>query len=46
MKVLANIPMDPAMAEAMDKGQMENLEQNYLVPVADAILEHEKNKKK
>ena len=42
MKVLAQIPMDPAMAQAMDQGAVENLEHNYLDPVADQILEHEK----
>jgi Mrp family chromosome partitioning ATPase len=46
VNVLANIPMDPAMAEAMDKGEMENIERNYLEPVADYILDYEKNKKK
>ena len=46
VSVLANIPMDPAMAEAMDKGEMENIERNYLEPVADYILDYEKNKKK
>ena len=42
MKILAQIPMDPAMAAAMDEGTMENLDHNYLEPVADAILAHEK----
>ena len=42
VKVLAQIPMDPAMATAMDQGAVENLEKNYLEPVADAILAHEK----
>ena len=42
VKVLAQIPMDPAMAQAMDQGAVENLEHNYLDPVADQILEHEK----
>ena len=42
VKVLAQIPMDPAMAQAMDQGAVENLAHNYLDPVADQILEHEK----
>lgn len=42
VKILAQIPMDPAMAAAMDEGTMENLDHNYLEPVADAILAHEK----
>lgn len=42
VKVLAQIPMDPAMATAMDQGTVESLEKNYLEPVADAILAHEK----
>ena len=46
VSVLARIPLDPAMAEAMDKGEMENIEKNYLEPVADYILDYEKNKKK
>ena len=41
VKVLAQIPMDPAMAAAMDQGAMETMEHNYLEPVADAILSHE-----
>ena len=41
VKVLAQIPMDPAMAAAMDQGAMETREHNYLEPVADAILAHE-----
>ena len=42
VKILAQIPMDPAMAAAMDEGTMDNLDHNYLEPVADAILAHEK----
>jgi Mrp family chromosome partitioning ATPase len=41
VKILAQIPMDPAMAQAMDSGSVENLEKNYLDPVADMILEFE-----
>ena len=41
VQVLAQIPMDPAMADAMDKGAVEELEGSYLTPVADKILEHE-----
>ena len=41
VKILAQIPMDPAMAAAMDGGNVEGLEKNYLEPVADMILEHE-----
>lgn len=39
--VLAQIPMDPAMAEAMDKGAVEELEGGYLNAVADKILAKE-----
>ena len=39
--VLARIPFDPAMAEAMDGGKMENQEHNYLEGVAQAILDRE-----
>ena len=46
VSVLARIPLDPAMAEAMDKGEMENIEKNYLEPGADYVLEYEKNRKK
>ncbi len=42
VKILAQIPMDHTMAEAMDKGAVEELEGKYLTPVADAILAHEK----
>ncbi|MDO4515698.1 MAG: Mrp/NBP35 family ATP-binding protein [Bacillota bacterium] len=41
VEILAQIPMDPAMAEAMDKGAVEELEGSYLTPVADKILSHE-----
>ena len=41
LQVLARIPMDPAVAEAMDQGAVEDLKNNYLVPVADAILAYE-----
>ena len=41
VKILAQIPMDPAMAQAMDSGSVEHLEKNYLDPVADKILEFE-----
>ena len=39
--VLARIPFDPAMAEAMDGGKMENQAHNYLEGVAQAILDRE-----
>ena len=42
VEVLAQIPMDPTMADAMDKGAVEELEGSYLTPVADKILSHEK----
>ncbi len=38
LKVLAQIPMDPAMAEAMDQGAVESMEHNYLDVVADEII--------
>ena len=41
VEVLAQIPMDPTMADAMDKGAVEELEGSYLTPVADKILSHE-----
>ena len=41
VKILARVPMDPAMAAAMDQGSMETLTPNYMEPVADAILAHE-----
>ena len=42
VEILAQIPMDPTMADAMDKGAVEELEGSYLIPVADKILSHEK----
>lgn len=42
VEILAQIPMDPTMADAMDKGAVEELEGSYLTPVADKILSHEK----
>ena len=44
VKILARVPMDPAMAAAMDQGSMETLTPNYMEPVADAILAHEETK--
>ena len=44
VKILARVPMDPAMAAAMDQGSMETLTPNYMEPVADAILAHEVTK--
>lgn len=44
VKILARVPMDPAMAAAMDQGSMETLTPNYMEPVADAILAHEEAK--
>ena len=44
VKVLAQIPLDPAVAEAVDQGAVEELKKNYLEPVADFILEHEAKK--
>ncbi len=41
LDVLAQIPMDPAMAEAMDKGAVEELEGGYLNAVADKLLAKE-----
>ena len=40
VEILAQIPMDPTMADAMDKGAVEELEGSYLTPVADKILSH------
>ena len=39
--VLARIPFDPAMADAMDAGKMEDQAHNYLEGVAQAILDRE-----
>ena len=41
INVLARIPFDPAMAEAMDEGKMETIEHNYLEGVAQTILDRE-----
>ena len=41
VKVLAQIPRDPAMATAMDQGAVEDIENNYLTPVAGQILAFE-----
>lgn len=41
LKVLAQIPMDPKMAAAMDAGEMESLENNYMDGVVESILSHE-----
>lgn len=38
LSILAQIPMDPAMAQAMDQGAVETIEKNYLEGVADAIV--------
>jgi Mrp family chromosome partitioning ATPase len=38
VKVLAQIPMDPAVAAAVDNGTVESLEHNYLDGVADQII--------
>lgn len=37
LKVLAQLPMDPELAQAIDRGQVESIETetNYLAPVAD-----------
>ncbi len=42
--ILARIPLDPAVAAAMDKGAMETEAPNYMGPVADAIQAHEEKK--
>ena len=38
LKVLAKLPIDPALAAACDAGNVEDLENNYLTPVA-ALLD-------
>lgn len=40
LKVLAQLPMDPELAQAIDRGQVESIETetNYLAPVADELL--------
>ena len=39
LKVLARLPMDPAVAAACDAGKIEDLETNYLADVAKALAE-------
>ena len=39
LKVLARLPMDPAVAAACDAGKIEDLEQNYLTDVAKSLAE-------
>ena len=39
LKVLARLPMDPAVAAACDAGKIEDLEQNYLADVAKSLAE-------
>ena len=46
VKVLAQIPLDPAVAAAMDQGAIEDQARNYLDPVADQILAYEQEKQK
>ena len=41
LKVLARLPMDPAVAAACDSGRIEELEHNYLTQVAQALAEQE-----
>lgn len=40
LKVLAQLPMDPELAQAIDKGEVESIETetNYLAPVAEELL--------
>ena len=40
LKVLAQLPMDPELAQAIDRGQVESIETetNYLAPVAEELL--------
>lgn len=37
LKVLAQLPIDPALAQAMDQGGIERLEKNYLDGVAEVL---------
>ena len=37
LKVLARLPIDPAVAAACDKGEIEKFEPNYLMGVAEAL---------
>ena len=41
LKVLAKLPIDPAVAAACDAGKVEELEPNYLSDVAKALAEQE-----
>ena len=36
-KVLAKVPMDPAIAQAMDKGEVESIDAGFLQGAVDAI---------
>ncbi len=40
LKVLAQLPMDPELAQAIDRGEVESIETetNYLAPVAEELL--------
>jgi len=40
LPVLARVPIDPVVAEAMDQGRVEQLEKNYLSDVADWLEKH------
>ena len=37
LKVLARLPIDPAVAAACDRGEIEKFEPNYLTGVAEAL---------
>lgn len=39
LPVLARIPIDPSIAEAMDKGEIEQFECNYFAEMTDALIE-------
>ena len=41
LKVLAKLPIDPAVAAACDAGKVEELEPNYLSDVAKALADQE-----
>lgn len=36
--LLARMPLDPSLAQLTDAGRIEDMQAQYLVPVADAIL--------
>ena len=38
LKLLARMPLDPSLAQLTDQGRIEDLQSQWLVPVAEAVL--------